>query len=52
MIIPCIHSGEKEDLTIEYFGKKKNIRTCVDCKENIKLLSNVKILEVKQNVSN
>jgi len=51
MTISCIHDGEKEDLTIEYFGHKKRISTCNDCKEYMKLLTHIKILEAEENIS-
>jgi len=31
MIIPCIHDGEKKELTIKYLGKPKKVLACPTC---------------------
>ena len=30
-MIPCIHDGEKTEITIKYDGQQQNLEACPDC---------------------
>jgi len=45
-MIPCIHKGEKTDLTILYKGKSKDLSACCEC---ITVIHSSEICEIVEN---